>query len=107
MLIHIRDEFPGPAVTGDASDQGLSAGEVSEALMRVLLEQGRLKVEQVVAAAAQQLDQPADQSSDLLRRFFFGLVQVCQYFLWLYPAYPVLEAMTRYVAMSMHHSRSF
>ena len=44
--------------------------------MRVLLEQGRLKLDQVIAAAAQQLDQPIDEAGALLQRHFFGLVQV-------------------------------
>ena len=76
LLVHIRDEIPGPASSDEAADEGPSAGEVSEALMRVLLEQGRLKLEQVIAAAAQQLDQPVDEARASLQRHFFGLVQV-------------------------------
>ena len=76
LLVHIRDESPGPAVPAEAADQGLSTGEVNEALMQMLLQQGRLTLEQVIAAAAQHLEQPVDQSRELLQRHFIGLVQV-------------------------------
>lgn len=76
MLVHIRDESSGPASSGEAAEQGPSAGEVNEVLMKMLLEQGRLNLEQVIAAAAQQLDQPVDQARQLLQRHFLGLVQV-------------------------------
>ena len=75
--MHIRDESSGPAVTGEEADQGLSAGEVNEALMKMLLEQGRLNLDQVIAAAAQNLEQPVDEARELLQRHFLGLVQVC------------------------------
>ena len=77
MLVHIRDESSGPAVAGEEADQGLSAGEVNEALMKMLLEQGRLNLDQVIAAAAQNLEQPVDETRELLQRHFLGLVQVC------------------------------
>jgi len=80
LLVHIRDESPGPATAGEGADQGLSEGvtegEVDEALMKMLLEQGRLKLEQVIAAAAQHLEQPVHPARELLQRHFLGLVQV-------------------------------
>jgi len=76
LLVHIRDESSGPAVAGEEADQGLSAGEVNEALMKMLLEQGRLNLDQVIAAAAQNLEQPVDEARELLQRHFLGLVQV-------------------------------
>ena len=75
--MHVRDESSGPAVAGEEADQGLSAGEVNEALMKMLLEQGRLNLDQVIAAAAQNLEQPVDEARELLQRHFLGLVQVC------------------------------
>ena len=75
--MHIRDESSGPAVAGEEADQSLSAGEVNEALMKMLLEQGRLNLDQVIAAAAQNLEQPVDEARELLQRHFLGLVQVC------------------------------
>ena len=77
LLVHIRDESSGPAVAGEEADQGLSTGEVNEALMKMLLEQGRLNLDQVIAAAAQNLEQPVDEARELLQRHFLGLVQVC------------------------------
>ncbi len=74
--MHIRDESSGPAVAGEEADQSLSAGEVNEALMKMLLEQGRLNLDQVIAAAAQNLEQPVDEARELLQRHFLGLVQV-------------------------------
>jgi len=75
--VHIRDESSGPAVAGEEADQSLSAGEVNEALMKMLLEQGRLNLDQVIAAAAQNLEQPVDEAREMLQRHFLGLVQVC------------------------------
>ena len=75
--MHVRDESSGPAVAGEEADQSLSAGEVNEALMKMLLEQGRLNLDQVIAAAAQNLEQPVDEARELLQRHFLGLVQVC------------------------------
>lgn len=72
----MRDESAGPAAGSGEGDQGLSAGEVNEALMKMLLEQGRLNLDQVIAAAAQNLEQPVDQARELLQRHFLGLVQV-------------------------------
>ncbi len=75
--MHIRDESSGPAAAGEEADQSLSAGEVNEALMKMLLEQGRLNLDQVIAAAAQNLEQPVDEAREMLQRHFLGLVQVC------------------------------
>ncbi|DBB01688.1 TPA: hypothetical protein ACH3X1_000319 [Trebouxia sp. C0004] len=75
LLVHIRDESSGPAVAGEEADQSLSAGEVNEALMKMLLEQGRLNLDQVIAAAAQNLEQPVEEARELLQRHFLGLVQ--------------------------------
>ncbi|DBA69084.1 hypothetical protein WJX79_001083 [Trebouxia sp. C0005] len=75
LLVHIRDESAGPAVAGEEADQSLSAGEVNEALMKMLLEQGRLNLDQVIAAAAQNLEQPVEEARELLQRHFLGLVQ--------------------------------
>ena len=72
----MRDESAGPGAANGEGDQGLSAGEVNEALMKMLLEQGRLNLDQVIAAAAQNLEQPVDQARELLQRHFLGLVQV-------------------------------
>lgn len=75
LLVHMRDESMDPGAANGEGDQGLSTGEVNEALMKMLLEQGRLNLDQVIAAAAQHLEQPVDQARELLQRHFLGLVQ--------------------------------
>lgn len=72
--MHIRDESPGPASTDPGEE--LTAGEVNEAIMQSLLEQGRLRLDQLINSVANKLDKPVDQMRDLLQRHFFGLVKV-------------------------------
>ena len=74
MLVHIRDESPGPASTTPGEE--LTAGEVNELIMQSLLEQGRLRLDQLINSVANKLDKPVDQMRDLLQRHFFGLVKV-------------------------------
>lgn len=73
LLVHIRDESPGPASNVEGDE--LTSGEVSETIMQSLLEQGRLRLDQLISSVAHKLDRPLEQSRDLLQRHFFGLVQ--------------------------------
>ena len=73
LLVHIRDESPGPA-SNIAGDE-MTSGEVNETIMQSLLEQGRLRLDQLISSVAHKLDRPLEQSRDLLQRHFFGLVQ--------------------------------
>ena len=74
LLVHIRDESPGPA--SNSPGEEMTAGEVNELIMQSLLEQGRLRLDQLVNSVANKLDKPIDQIRELLQRHFFGLVKV-------------------------------
>lgn len=74
LLVHIRDESLGPASTTPGEE--LTAGEVNEVIMQSLLEQGRLRLDQLINSVANKLDKPVDQMRDMLQRHFFGLVKV-------------------------------
>ena len=74
LLVHIRDESPGPA--SNTPGEEMTAGEVNELIMQSLLEQGRLRVDQLINSVANKLDKPVDQTRELLQRHFFGLVKV-------------------------------
>ncbi|KAL3143158.1 hypothetical protein ABBQ38_002018 [Trebouxia sp. C0009 RCD-2024] len=73
LLVHIRDESLGPASTTPGEE--FTAGEVNEVIMQSLLEQGRLRLDQLINSVANKLDKPVDQMRDLLQRHFFGLVK--------------------------------
>lgn len=74
LLVHVRDESPGPA--SNTPGEEMTAGEVNELIMQSLLEQGRLRVDQLINSVANKLDRPVDQICELLQRHFFGLVKV-------------------------------
>ena len=74
LLVHIRDESPGLA-SNDPGEE-MTAGEVNELIMQSLLEQGRLRLDQLTNSVANRLDKPVDQICELLQRHFFGLVKV-------------------------------
>lgn len=74
LLVHIRDESPGLA-SNDPGEE-MTAGEINELIMQSLLEQGRLRLDQLTNSVAHKLDKPVDQIRELLQRHFFGLVKV-------------------------------
>lgn len=74
LLVHIRDESSGPA--SNTLGEEMTAGEVNELIMQSLLEQGRLRLDQLINSVANKLDKPVDEMRELLQRHFFGLVKV-------------------------------
>ena len=54
----------------------MTAGEVNETIMVALLEQGRLRLDQLISSVASKLGKPVEDIRHLLQRHFFGLVQV-------------------------------
>ena len=54
----------------------MTSGEVNETIMQSLLEQGRLRLDQLITSVAHKLERPLEDSRELLQRHFFGLVQV-------------------------------
>ena len=72
--MNIKDESQAQATSSEEDDW--TEGQVNEAIMQSLLEQGRLRLDQLINSAAVKLERAAEQVHDLLQRHFFGLVQV-------------------------------
>lgn len=73
ILTHIRDE---PSEAGATGEAGEEAAVLNEAIMKVLMENGRLQMEQVIHAAMNKLQLTAEDARDMVQRHFLGLVQV-------------------------------